>query len=125
MPRDYRKPLLGVGVSARNNKYLAYRLSAERRGHTFSLTKDEFNILVDRDCEYCGCPPATVWRKENSKFLCNGIDRVDNSVGYEFHNCVPCCTVCNRAKSTMTKKEFLSWVGRVFRHGTEKAKGDS
>jgi 5-methylcytosine-specific restriction endonuclease McrA len=37
-----------------------------------------------------------------------GIDRVDNSIGYTPDNCVPCCTQCNRIKlDHLTYEEML------------------
>lgn len=45
-----------------------------------------------------------------------GLDREDNTLGYLYSNLVPCCKVCNRAKSTMTRAEFLTWIGRAHLH---------
>ena len=61
-------------------------------------------------------------RRGNGDYTYNGIDRVDNTRGYTLDNVVPCCFKCNRAKDTMTKEEFLEWVGRVATHslGTKK-----
>ena len=40
----------------------------------------------------------------------NGIDRFDNTIGYELHNCVPCCGFCNFAKGKHTYQEFKNWI---------------
>lgn len=49
-------------------------------------------------------------------FVRNGIDRVDSAQGYVLTNVVPCCKQCNRAKSDLSREEFLTWVERVHAH---------
>ncbi len=58
-------------------------------------------------CEQCYIE-STLPREERS-----GIDRVDNSVGYEVDNCVPCCGVCNRMKRDLTKDQFIDHVHKI------------
>jgi hypothetical protein len=69
-------------------------------------------------CDYCGRHPETYTRPKNANggFKYNGIDRVVNSVGYTLENCVPCCSNCNRAKSTLSRQEFIAWAHRVKKH---------
>jgi len=43
----------------------------------------------------------------------DGVDRVDNTKGYTKENCVPCCKICNRLKSDLTKEEFEEYQKRV------------
>jgi hypothetical protein len=38
---------------------------------------------------------------------------VDNTKGYTKENCVPCCKICNRLKSDLTKEEFEEYQKRV------------
>lgn len=106
-----------------------YKNSAKNRKYRFGLTFDEFKSLVVRDCEYCGASPVPfnayngdlVRARYNNELRVrhwvkvNGIDRVNNELGYELANCEPCCTQCNRAKSTTSKDEFLSWIKRAYR----------
>lgn len=47
-------------------------------------------------------------------FVYNGIDRVDNSVGYVLSNCVPCCSTCNRMKGTMSSEEFKEKIKLIY-----------
>lgn len=42
--------------------------------------------------------------------LYNGIDRKNSSEGYTLGNSLPCCRVCNRAKSDMDYEEFKQWI---------------
>ncbi len=75
------------------------------------------------NCNYCGDPPScTMYNRNKSDFyIYNGIDRVDNNVGYVLDNAVSCCKVCNRAKYNMAEEEFLSWTERLgkFRKTSE------
>ena len=45
--------------------------------------------------------------------LYNGIDRLDNSEGYNTHNTVPCCKIYNGAKTDLSLDEWDSWVERL------------
>lgn len=83
-----------------------YRASSKKRGYEFSLSKDEFEVLIQKPCVYCGTEPSPV----------NGVDRVDNSVGYVPDNCVPCCGTCNKAKGTMTRGQFVDWIIKAYRN---------
>jgi len=50
---------------------------------------------------------------KNSEFWYNGLDRVDSSKHYTLDNVVPCCTVCNRAKSNLTVADFYDWIAQL------------
>lgn len=81
-----------------------YRTSAKTRGYEFSLTKEDLTGLIFSSCFYCNSEPNPV----------NGIDRIDNTLGYVLGNSVPCCTICNKAKGVMTLKEFRNWVTIIY-----------
>jgi len=78
-------------------KYRIYEAGAKERDLSFNLTFEEFMKYWKQPCVYCGQPIETI-----------GLDRVDNSVGYEATNVVPCCKDCNRAKSVLPQMEFIS-----------------
>ena len=46
----------------------------------------------------------------------NGIDRVNNNIGYILNNCVACCKYCNIAKGVRTITEFLEHVQSIVIH---------
>jgi hypothetical protein len=46
----------------------------------------------------------------------NGIDRIDNRLGYERANSIPCCSICNFAKNSMSYEDFIKWIGMVKKH---------
>lgn len=83
-----------------------YKYGAKKRGLIFEISENEFNKTIFSPCFYCGIAPNPT----------NGIDRVDNSVGYVSGNIVPCCSTCNRAKRKMSKDDFVVWVMRVSDH---------
>lgn len=106
------------GESNFNTLFSSYKDSAISRGYEFRLTKDQFREITSMNCDYCGKIPRQYFKshKSNGAYICNGIDRVDNGIGYIYENCVPCCEDCNRGKMKKTKEEFLAWVDRIYKH---------
>lgn len=49
-----------------------------------------------------------------SKLFRNGIDRVDNSLGYILSNVVSCCKICNYMKKDLSEQEFQDQCERVY-----------
>lgn len=95
--------------SAFNRTYDYYQRNAKRRGHSFSLTKEEFLKLTSSPCHYTGKLPSMIRRAEGGKtYVHNGIDRLDNTKGYTVENCVPCCKDANYAKRDMGYEDFIS-----------------
>lgn len=93
-----------------------YRGRALQKGLAFKLTEAEFRILTQRDCFYCGAKPRSkmvMSGKHQSEYMYNGIDRVDNSIGYIIGNVVPCCFDCNHAKATLSQEQFIALANRV------------
>jgi hypothetical protein len=91
-----------------------YKHRAIDKGLEFSLTKEEFKILIQQTCHYCGSPPrGNMLRKTGnriSQLIYNGLDRKDSGNGYTIENVVPCCGICNHAKHTMPYAEFIGWL---------------
>lgn len=100
----YRRGVFGE--SSVSHAFCRLRLDAARRGYSFELTREEFGAMVRRDCFYCDSAPATVIAQRNGygHAVVNGVDRVDNSIGYSSNNTVPCCKSCNSAKNAVTKE---------------------
>lgn len=95
-----------------------FERQAKVRGLPFTLNDDTFFELTSMPCDYCGTPPSSVHAPKavNGSYQYNDLDRVDNSLGYEYNNVVPCCKACNRAKFQQSRDEFLAWVERVYLH---------
>ncbi len=98
-------------IAGLSTKFKQYKLwCARAKGRSFTLSFRAFKTLVLGDCSYCGLPAS-----QATKGL-NGIDRVDNSLGYSIKNCVPCCKTCNHAKATMAHSDFIAWIERLLKH---------
>jgi len=78
--------------------------NAKARGIYFNLTIEDVNSVIYNNCIYCNREPSNVYtikyRNESKKY--SGIDRLDNNLGYEIGNCVPCCQSCNSLKNGIT-----------------------
>lgn len=111
-------------------KYGSCKKAAFSRDLGFSLTKEQHKDLILQNCYYCGDPPIKynpyitlnkVGRKypilqetiDRAWIVANGIDRVNNAIGYTIENCVPCCHPCNEAKSDRSAEEYLKRCCRV------------
>lgn len=79
--------------------------SAKNRNISVDLPKNLYAQLINLGCTYCG--------KNLGKERGYCIDRFDNNHGYHSFNCIPCCKYCNKAKGTLTHKEFIELAQRV------------
>jgi hypothetical protein len=81
------------------------------------LTDDELHSLITSNCHYCGALPSNAMKdtrnKDKTPFIYNGIDRVDNTLGYTLLNSVSCCKRCNIAKNDMTYNDFINLCKRI------------
>ena len=107
---------LPKGVAAFNSVVSRMKVQAEKRSLEWRLTDEQIACLTKQPCHYCGAEPAQIARHvdHNGVYVYNGIDRIDNNEGYTIDNVVPCCKMCNSAKSTSTVSEFESWIVRVY-----------
>lgn len=105
---------LPVGESALNSVIVNMKGNARRRGYGWNLSREFVREMIAQDCQYCGSKPLQLSKARNGNLRYNGLDRVDNSRGYEVDNVVPCCSICNTAKSNMSKADFFAWVTSVY-----------
>jgi len=92
-----------------------YINSANKRNKSFNLSLDDIKRLSQDICFYCGQQPmATLKPFGKHNFVYNGIDRIDNSLGYTIKNCVSCCKNCNTAKLDMNVDQFKNWITSVY-----------
>lgn len=94
-----------------------YQRRSRERGHSWGLTRSQFEDLIQSSCFYCESEPSdyiprfmNLGRKYQEL---NGIDRLDSGKGYEPDNVVPCCSVCNYMKGAMSVQGFLSHIARI------------
>ena len=118
------RPILPEGRAVRNVLLRNYRHHAAERGLAWNLSDEQFDTLLKGDCHYCGDPPKAHYtmRNCNGAMIYNGIDRVDNRVGYEPNNVVTACKVCNKCKSSMGYDAFLAFLIKAGNFQLEKRK---
>lgn len=92
-------------------KYFSYQTSAKRRNYEFELSKEEFISLYTAPCHYCG------------EQIANGVDRINNKIGYKFPNCVPCCEICNKMKLTLDYTSFMIHIKKISKNIGTKYEG--
>jgi hypothetical protein len=98
------------GYASMNAIYCQYKIRAKRKKISFELSMEDFKRITQQKCFYCGSMVSNTNSPIgcNGAFHYNGIDRIDNNVGYEKDNCVPCCSVCViEQKISCRKKIFL------------------
>lgn len=115
---------LPPGESARNQLLLIYKRGAAKKGRVFELSREQFLQLTSSNCHYCGHPPHQILNrskytgKGNGAYIYNGIDRKDSAVGYTQENSLPCCRMCNYAKSDMCYDDYIRWMEHLIEFRT-------
>ena len=106
---------IASGEANFNKLYNTYKKSVSAKKLGFSLSKDEFIKITSEICFYCKTEPKQKVNRRfsNGTYIYNGIDRKDNSKGYTPKNAIPCCFICNRAKSEMSYKDFIKWIQAI------------
>jgi hypothetical protein len=101
-----------------NQIILQYKRHAKNRGLSWELSFDDVKKIIQQPCFYCGTEKSNHKFTKNCKegYDHNGIDRIDSNKGYAVDNVVPCCKVCNYAKSDMNQKAFIGWACKVAEH---------
>ncbi len=111
-----KKITLPKGIAAFNALYSEYKKTAGNKKFKFNLTKEQFKCLIKKSCFYCGNGPNNVFKPVgvNGGYTYNGIDRVDNALGYTENNCAPCCKECNYMKGSLSIKDFLNHIKDIY-----------
>jgi hypothetical protein len=89
-----------------------WKRGARLRNKSWQLTDAQAAWLSKQPCFYCGKTPSQLRKRH----IYSGIDRIDNTKGYQIDNVVPCCRDCNFAKKAMTFDQFKDWVTAVYLH---------
>lgn len=113
-----KKRMLPDNMGVKNQIILGYKRHAKDRNIDFSLSYDEVDNIINKNCFYCGDKPNNIKITKNCKdgYPYNGIDRLDSNKGYIKENCVPCCKKCNIAKHNYSVKEFINWISNAYKH---------
>jgi hypothetical protein len=89
-----------------NYKLTVYVYSSQKRQVKWELTDQQAIEFFNGSCFYCG--------HECSSTNLNGIDRVDNYIGYNIDNCVSCCKMCNHMKSDGDLLDFICRLEHIL-----------
>lgn len=95
-----------------------YKWGAKHRKLEWKLTDQQALDIFNQNCFYCNTKPLE--RPINAvshigqKYEANGIDRLNNDLGYTVENSVSCCEKCNRAKHKMSVSEFYNWLNKIM-----------
>jgi len=93
----------------RNSSSTVYSMvlkRAENKGLPCDILLADYDSIVISPCYLCG--------KEISEHHKNGIDRVDNSLGYLLSNVKPCCTHCNYIKGVLSLDSMFSKMKQIY-----------
>jgi len=105
-----------------------YKRSAKKRELEFELTQDRVEFLIQQPCYFCGELPINgnsrfqILKEGSEIFKYNGIDRLDNIIGYTEENSITACWFCNRAKFVSSEKQYYENIERTYNHGKKLGK---
>lgn len=108
-----------------NQIIINYQRNAVLRNLIWVLTFTQIRKIVTSNCFYCGRPPRNLQTTKLKsggvkRFFYNGIDRIQNDKGYFMANVVPCCIICNHAKSNLAYAEFMAWIKDMIEYRKNK-----
>ena len=86
-------------------QYTSYMHRAKAKKLPFEITRSEFDSLTTQPCYLCG--------KTSTDSHINGIDRFDNTIGYLYDNCRPCCGECNYMKKNYPYNIWLDKLKQI------------
>lgn len=100
--------------AGRNSVWREYIRHAEERSLTWALSDERFDELIFAPTCYWGDTCRRSVRKtKRGSVEYFGIDRLDNTRGYEPDNVVPCCALHNRMKMDTPVYEFIESCAQV------------
>lgn len=90
-------------------RFYCLKSKAQKRGILWNkdLTDEMCYKMMTSNCFYCDLVP--------DKSL-NGLDRMDNSSGYEKKNTVGCCANCNLIKGSLDPETFIKRCQHISKH---------
>lgn len=102
------------GIASAKDVFRNYIRNAKNRKIPFEIDFESFLELSKKECFYCGVEPLQLSKTSNNgEFYYNGIDRMDNSKGYEKENIVTCCGQCNRMKMDLSYFDFINLIKKI------------
>ncbi len=104
-----------------------FKHQASRRKKEITLTDTEIIKLFQSECFYCGETNSnkrpTSGMKNNRIVSHNGIDRLNNDLGYTKENSVSCCKLCNYCKHSLNYNEFINRITKIYIKNVQRPEG--
>ena len=98
------------------------RKSKDKVNKIVELSRSQVLNLIHQPCRYCGDVDTKIKMMKDSivhfgkEYRCNGVDRVDPSMGYTVDNSVSCCRSCNCAKWDYSLEKFKQHIIKIYNH---------
>ena len=86
--------------------YNSYKKRADKKQLAFLINETVFEETKQKPCYICG--------KYRDQYHINGIDRYDNTKGYEFENIRPCCGECNTMKKNFVFDSLINKIVTIY-----------
>ena len=100
--------------ASQRNIISKYKTHARKAKRLWDISDELALALFESSCHYCGILPSNSKASKDFKhYKYNGIDRIDNKLGYILDNVLPCCKACNFAKGGQTYINFINWLDLV------------
>jgi len=99
-------PFWNAFSNTKSASYASYSRRALKKGIDFKINEEEFNDCKSKPCYICG--------KVNTDEHINGIDRINNEIGYEISNISSCCCACNTMKKAYTLESVLDKLHKIY-----------
>jgi hypothetical protein len=89
-------------------RFIRSKYAANKKNTIFTLTFEEYEKAISDPCYYC----QDFFDKKSKTGI--GLDRMDNSKGYEIGNVISCCGRCNIMKSNwMSAQETVAVINLI------------
>lgn len=95
-----------------------YKSKAKERNIKWDIDRKFFTSIIEQPCYYCGVKSSMNLNINGYSYTYNGVDRIDSDKNYTYDNVVPCCKICNMAKSNMKQLDFYNWVKTISENFT-------
>lgn len=76
-----------------SGRFSVLKHKSKKRNLSVEITFEEYQEIVSKQCFFC---EGKFKKFEETQGYY--VDRADNSIGYTYENCIPCCHICNRIK---------------------------
>lgn len=91
-----------TATSIQRRAYIDFKHACKQRQIGYTIDLWEYNNIILQPCYICNIQGP------------NGIDRVNNTLGYIQGNCAPCCKRCNVLKNDMSLDFILQMAKAII-----------